>query len=63
MEEENNILFQKVGSLWYLFTRIDDDIFYTPLPKGMGPKTAELTLYEVVDGAKMEREEKLDLAS
>ncbi|TDJ07423.1 MAG: hypothetical protein E2O68_03630 [Deltaproteobacteria bacterium] len=44
-----DILFQKMGNRWYLFTQIGDDCIYSELPPGIDPKSSEFELYEVLE--------------
>ena len=68
MEDGDDVLFQKIGNMWYIFTQIKDDIFYSALPEGVGPRTTDLEIYEVIekhkeDAVKSYDRKKLDLAS
>ena len=44
-----DILFQKMGEKWYLFTQIGDDVIFSELPPGINPKSAKFELYEVLE--------------
>ena len=46
---ESDVLFQKIGNDWFLFTQIGNEIIYTQLPPGLNPKTSKLQLYEVIE--------------
>lgn len=46
--KESDVLFQKLGNLWYVFTEIDGEFLYSSLPEGMDPKETSLELYEVI---------------
>ncbi len=46
---ENEVLFQKLGSTWFVFTEIAGDVVYSQLPDGMDPYTTKLELYEVIE--------------
>ena len=35
---ENEVLFQKMGNRWYVFTEIESEFFYSPLPEGIDPQ-------------------------
>lgn len=48
-EIEREILFQKLGSTWFIFTEIKGDVVYSQLPQGMDPYTTKLELYEVIE--------------
>lgn len=46
---EKEVLFQKLGQTWYIFTEIEDEIVYSVLPDGMDPYTTKLELYQVIE--------------
>jgi hypothetical protein len=46
---ENEVLFQKLGSTWFIFTEIKGDVVYSQLPDGMDPYNTKLELYEVIE--------------
>ena len=48
-EMTNEVLFQKLGNTWYIFTEINDEMVYSALPEGMDPKTTKLELFEVIE--------------
>ena len=43
------VLFQKLGNTWYVFTDLGDDVIYSALPDGMDPRTTRMELFEVVE--------------
>ena len=43
------VLFQKLGATWYIFTEINDQVVYSAMPDGMDPRTTKLELYEVIE--------------
>jgi hypothetical protein len=45
----SEVLFQKLGNTWYIFSEISGEIVYSALPQGMDPKTTKLELYEVIE--------------
>ena len=45
----SEVLFQKMGSTWYVFTEINGDMVYSALPNGMDPHTTNLELFEVIE--------------
>jgi hypothetical protein len=45
----NEVLFQKMGNTWYVFTEISGDMVYSALPTGMDPHTTKLELFEVIE--------------
>lgn len=45
----SEVLFQKLGNRWYVFSEIENDFIYSPLPEGVNPKTTKLELFEVIE--------------
>lgn len=45
----NEVLFQKLGNRWYVFSEVENDFIYSPLPEGVNPKTTKLELFEVIE--------------
>lgn len=48
-EAEKEVLFQKIGHLWYAFACIDEEVIYTALPLGIDPNDTCVELYEVIE--------------
>ncbi len=48
-EESKEVLFQKLGSTWYVFTEINEELVYSALPTGMDPHTTKMELFEVIE--------------
>ena len=46
---ENEVLFQKLGTTWFVITEINGDVVYSQLPEGMDPYNTKLELYEVIE--------------
>lgn len=46
---ESDVLFQKLGNTWYVFTELDNEFIYSALPEGMDPRTTKLELFEVIE--------------
>ena len=46
---EKEVLFQKVGNTWFIFTEIDGQLFYSKMPEGMDPRTTKLEVYSVIE--------------
>lgn len=46
---ENEVLFQKLGTTWFIFTEIKGDVVYSQLPEGMDPYNTKLELYDVIE--------------
>jgi len=47
--QTNEVLFQKLGTTWYVFTEIKGDMIYSALPNGMDPHSTKLELFEVIE--------------
>lgn len=48
-QTEAEVLFQKLGNIWYVFSEIDNDVVYSALPSGMDPRTTDLELYSIIE--------------
>ena len=48
-EITKEVLFQKLGQTWYIFTEIDNQVVYSAMPNGMDPRTTKLELYDVIE--------------
>ncbi len=46
---ETEVLFQKMGNRWYVFTEINNEFFYSPLPEGVDPRTTKLEMCQVIE--------------
>ena len=49
MQNDKEVLFQKLGNTWYVFTETENDVVYSALPNGMSPHTTKLELFEVIE--------------
>ncbi|MBK26532.1 MAG: hypothetical protein CME70_21210 [Halobacteriovorax sp.] len=49
MQNDREVLFQKLGNTWYVFTETENDVVYSVLPDGMNPHTTKLELFEVIE--------------
>lgn len=47
--QTNEVLFQKLGNTWYVFSEVKGDMVYSALPDGMTPHTTKLELFEVIE--------------
>ena len=45
----SEVLFQKMGATWFVFTEVSGDMIYSALPEGMNPHTTNLELFEVIE--------------
>ena len=48
-QANSEVLFQKMGNTWYVFTEVNGDMVYSILPDGMDPHTTKLELFEVIE--------------
>jgi hypothetical protein len=48
-EITNEVLFQKLGQTWYIFTEINHEVVYSAMPEGMDPKSTKLELFDVIE--------------
>lgn len=44
-----DVLFQKLGVTWYVFTEIQNEFVYSALPHGMDPRETNLELYHILE--------------
>lgn len=44
-----DVLFQKIGNTWYIFSEVNNEVVYSVMPQGMDPKTTKLELYEIIE--------------
>lgn len=45
----NEVLFQKLGATWFIFTEINSEVVYSAMPEGMDPRSTKLELFEVIE--------------
>lgn len=57
--KNKDVLFQKLGNVWYIFAEIDNEVVYSTMPEGMDPYSTDLELYEVIEDH-MERVSKIN---
>jgi len=48
-KKEQEVLFQKLGETWYIFSEVDGEIIYSSLPPGVNPKNTKLELYHIIE--------------
>ncbi len=44
-----DVLFQKIGNTWYIFSEVNKEVVYSVMPQGMDPKTTKLELFEIIE--------------
>lgn len=47
--QNKDVLFQKIGHVWYVFTEIGEEVVYCALPSDVDPRDTSLELYEVIE--------------
>ncbi|MBT3980037.1 MAG: hypothetical protein HOE90_01715 [Bacteriovoracaceae bacterium] len=48
-QQEQEVLFQKLGKTWYVFSEIDGDFIYSALPEEIDPRTTKLELFHLIE--------------
>lgn len=48
-EINKEVLFQKLGQTWYIFTEINEEVVYSAMPDGMDPRNTKLELFDVIE--------------
>lgn len=46
---QSEVLFQKLGQTWYVFSEINNELVYSALPDGMDPRETKLELFHVIE--------------
>jgi len=44
-----DVLFQKIGNTWFIFSEVNNEVVYSVMPKGMDPKETKLELFEIIE--------------
>ncbi len=44
-----DVLFQKIGNTWFIFSEVNNEVVYSVMPHGMDPKTTKLELFEIIE--------------
>jgi hypothetical protein len=44
-----DVLFQKVGNTWFIFSEVNNEVVYSVMPAGMDPKSTKLELYQIIE--------------
>lgn len=47
--EVKDVLFQKIGNTWFIFSEVNNEAVYSVMPEGMDPKTTKLELYAIIE--------------
>jgi hypothetical protein len=48
-EATNEVLFQKLGNTWYVFSEVGEELVYSALPTGMDPYSTKIELFEIIE--------------
>ncbi len=48
-ENQHDVLFQKLGNTWYVFSEVNGELVFSEIPEGIDPNTNSFELYEVVE--------------
>lgn len=46
---QSEVLFQKLGHTWYVFSEINNELVYSAMPEGMDPRSTKLELFHVIE--------------
>lgn len=44
-----DVLFQKIGQTWFIFSEVNNEVVYSVMPQGMDPKSTKLELYQIIE--------------
>ena len=44
-----DVLFQKIGNTWFIFSEVNSEVVYSVMPEGMDPKSTKLELFEIIE--------------
>jgi hypothetical protein len=44
-----DVLFQKIGMTWFIFSEVNNEVVYSVMPHDMDPKSTKLELYEIIE--------------
>jgi hypothetical protein len=44
-----DVLFQKIGATWFIFSEVNNEVVYSVMPHGMDPKETKLELFEIIE--------------
>ncbi len=47
--DQKDVLFQKIGNTWFIFTEKNGELIYSVMPEGMDPRTTKLELYQIIE--------------
>jgi hypothetical protein len=44
-----DVLFQKIGNTWFIFSEVNNEVIYSVMPHGMDPKSTKLELFSIIE--------------
>jgi hypothetical protein len=44
-----DVLFQKIGNTWFIFSEVNNEAVYSVMPQGMDPKSTKLELFSIIE--------------
>lgn len=44
-----DVLFQKIGMSWYIFSEVKGEVIYSVMPQGMDPRETKLELFHIIE--------------
>lgn len=44
-----DVLFQKIGNTWFIFSEVNSEVVYSVMPEGMDPKSTKLELFNIIE--------------
>jgi hypothetical protein len=48
-ESQKDVLFQRIGQTWFVFTETNGEMIYSVMPEGMDPRTTKLELFQIIE--------------
>ena len=48
-KQKSEVLFQKLGNTWYVFSESGEEMIYSALPDGVDPRNTKIELLEVIE--------------
>ncbi|MBA2404910.1 MAG: hypothetical protein H0V66_09085 [Bdellovibrionales bacterium] len=48
-DQVKDVLFQKIGNTWFIFSEVNNEAVYSVMPEGMDPKSTKLELFNIIE--------------
>jgi hypothetical protein len=48
-DQVKDVLFQKIGNTWFIFSEVNNEVVYSVMPQGMDPKSTKLELFNIIE--------------